>query len=136
MKMRMISSLALAIAATSPAFCQAQPAVKAPAAVAPVPVVPATAKPLAVADAVKVLVDGKAWNWSVPDGKTGRMTFTQDGKGKLEGPISMGISWRVKNSDFCIVMGMMLGTKCVSVVPVANGYQTFNKGKPGFLFTR
>jgi hypothetical protein len=129
MKMNMIPGFALAfvIAATSPAFCQMQAAA---------PVVAAAGKPLAVADAVKVLVDGKVWNWSVPDGKTGRMTFTPDGKGKLEGPISMGINWRVKGSDFCIVMGMMLGTKCVSVVPVPNGYQTFNKGKPGFLFTR
>lgn len=93
-------------------------------------------KPLAPAAAAKALVDGRPWNWSVPDGKKGRMTFNVDGTGKLEGPVTMGIKWSVKGPDFCIAMGFMLGTKCVTVVPSTRGYQTFNKGVPAFLFTR
>ncbi len=82
------------------------------------------------------LADGKPWNFTVPDGKTGRMIFNKDGSGQLIAPRTMKISWVIKGQEFCIKMGMMLGTRCVTATQVKNGYQTYQKNKPGFLFTR
>ncbi len=101
------------------------------------PAAPVTA-PVSVSTAAltKALVDGKPWNWSVPDGKKGTMTFNADGSAKMEGPMTMSIKWSVKSDEFCIAMGMMLGTKCLTAKTAPGGYQTYNKGKPAFLFTR
>jgi hypothetical protein len=94
------------------------------------------ATPLAPAVLAKGLADSKPWNWTVPDGKAGKMTFMPGGKAVLYGPITMNIGWAVKGQEFCIAMGMMLGTKCLTATAVKGGYQTFQKGKPAFLFTR
>jgi hypothetical protein len=100
---------------------------------------PAAAQPaqtMPVQALAKGLVDGKPWNWTVPDGKKGRLTFSPNGKALFEGPIRMDIKWVIKGDTFCLKMGMMLGTKCLTGRAVKGGYQTFEKNKAAFHFTR
>jgi hypothetical protein len=122
------ASIAVLTATSASAFAQTQPVVSAPT--------QAQAQPVTTADLAKALVDGKPWNWVVPDGKSGKMTFMPGGKAKFSGPMTMNVSWKIKGQEFCIAMGLMLGTKCLTATAAKGGYQTFEKGKPGFLFTR
>lgn len=83
------------------------------------------------------LADGKPWSFRVPDGKTGTFIFRKDGTGQMtSGSINMKIKWRVDGERFCIAMGFLLGTKCLSATHIPGGYQTLEKGKNAFTFTR
>ena len=82
------------------------------------------------------LADGKPWSMTSADGKKAMFTFNSDGTGKLSGPITMSIKWKLKGENFCIAMGMMLGTKCFRFVAVKGGYQGYAKDKPGMAFRR
>jgi len=82
------------------------------------------------------LITGKTWKWSVPDGKHGDLTFNPDGTALLRGPITKTIKWRVADDAFCLSMGLILGTKCLTATAVASGFQTYEKGRPAFLFVR
>jgi hypothetical protein len=84
----------------------------------------------------EALADGKSWNWTVPDGKAGKMVLHKDGSGILEGPITIKVRWAIKGQYFCIKMGVFLGTKCLTGFAVNRGYQTYLNKKPGFLFYR
>ncbi len=126
------ASIAALTATSTSAFAQAAP-VPAPA---HAPVALTQDQAVTTADLAKALVDGKPWNWVVPDGKSGKMTFLPGGKAKFSGPMTMDVSWKIKGQEFCIAMGLMLGTKCLTAKTAKGGYQTFEKGKPGFLFTR
>ncbi len=82
------------------------------------------------------LTDGKAWKMVAADGKNAMVTFTADGKGQIKGPVNLGIKWSVKNQEFCMNMGFMLGTRCFQAVAIKGGYQGYTKGKPSIRFTR
>jgi hypothetical protein len=82
------------------------------------------------------LADGKPWAMTSADGKKATFTFNGDGKGKLTGPISKSIKWTMEGDNFCIAMGMMLGTRCLRFVAIKGGYQGYVKDKPGMAFRR
>lgn len=126
------ASIAALTATSTSAFAQGAP-VPAPA---QAPASLAQTQDVTTAELSKALVDGKPWNWVVPDGKSGKMTFLPGGKAKFSGPMTMDVSWKIKGQEFCIAMGLMLGTKCLTAKTAKGGYQTFEKGKAGFLFTR
>jgi hypothetical protein len=98
----------------------------------------ASAKPdyISGATARTALTDGKPWSMTSPDGKKATFTFNSDGSGKVSGPINKSIKWKMDGENFCIAMGMILGTKCQQFVAINGGYQGYAKDKPGMTFRR
>jgi hypothetical protein len=98
---------------------------------------PAAAQPVPAQTLASALADGKPWGFRVPDGKTGTFIFHKDGTGQMtSGSFNLKIKWRVDGERFCIAMGLLLGTKCLSANHIRGGYQTLESGKNAFTFTR
>jgi hypothetical protein len=91
-----------------------------------------TAEALSIA-----LADGKPWKFSAPEGLNGTIIFQRNGKVTLtQGKRTVKAKWHVKGQEICLAMGIMLGTKCLTGVAEGRGYQTYEKNKRAFLFTR
>jgi hypothetical protein len=98
----------------------------------------ASAKPEYISGTVArtALTDGKSWAMTSTDGKKATFTFYSNGTGRFSGPIKKSIKWKMDGENFCIVMGMMLGTKCLRFTVIDGGYQGYAKDKPGMTFRR
>jgi hypothetical protein len=66
-----------------------------------------------VADAVRLVADGRPWNGQRPGGDAIRLTLRPDGTGRFEGPLTRDVTWDVRDGALCIVIGFPLGTKCL-----------------------
>lgn len=90
---------------------------------------------MAPAEAARLLADGQPWSVTTSEGRKARMTLNRDGSGTFEGPITIGISWRVKAEDLCIDL-KMAGNKCLRFRPTSGGYEGYRGAALDLTFTR
>ncbi len=90
---------------------------------------------LPTAEVVRQVMDGRPWNGLSASGRQARITLNKDGSGTFEGPMTMSISWTIKQNDICLNLGFA-GTKCLRFVAIPKGYQAYNEGKVDLTFTR
>lgn len=96
----------------------------------------ATERQPTTAEAAIMVADGNPWTMVARDGKRVSLTLTPDGRGRLAGPITVSIKWRVERDKFCLHMGFMLGTRCVDLAAIPHGWRGTGAKGDSFTLTR
>lgn len=86
--------------------------------------------------AASVLADGKSWSAQAVNGRTFKLTLTQDGAGAINGPLNFKLSlkWAIKGDTLCL-SGTMI-SKCLRFQEIPGGLQGWNGDERDLKLTR